>query len=89
MKKVQLIKMILGFLTTNSNGLFNIPFSGLTYHFKLFPHTLYEILLAINFLIPLKKKLETAEFICHSCILITMGLNFREYYRLQEKRMFQ
>ena len=49
------------------------------------------ILLAINFLIPLKKnnKLETAEFICHARILRTMGLNFREYYHLQEKRIFQ
>ena len=83
----------IGFLTTNANkNLFNLPFVDNTYHFILFLHTyiLYMIiLLAIIFLIPLKKKLETAEFICHSRILRTMGLNFREYYHLQEKRIFQ
>ena len=59
--------MILGFLTTNSNGLFNIPFSGLTCHFKLFPHTLYDNSFSYKFFDTIeKKKLETAEFIHHS-----------------------
>ena len=79
----------MGFLTTNSNSLFNISFSGLTYHFILFPHTLYDHSFSYKFFDTVEKKLETAEFIRHSRILRTMGLNFREYYHLQEKRMFQ
>ena len=79
----------MGFLTTNSNSLFNISFSGLTYHFILFPHTLYDHSFSYKFFDTVEKKLETAEFIRHSRILRTMGLNFREYYRIQEKRMFQ
>ena len=89
LKKEQLIKMILGFLTTNSNGLFNIPFSGLTYHFKLLPHTLYDSSFSYKFFDTIEKKIRDYRIYCHSCIFITMGLNFREYYCLQEKRMFQ
>ena len=51
----------IGFLTTSANkNLFNLPFVDNTYHFILFLHTyiLYMIiLLAIIFLIPLKKKI--------------------------------
>ena len=46
----------IGFLKTNSNSLFNILFSGLTY-ILYYIHIIYMIiLLATNFLIPLKKK---------------------------------
>ena len=46
----------IGFLKTNSNSLFNILFSGLTY-ILYYIHIIYMIiLLATNFLIPLKKN---------------------------------
>ena len=78
----------IGFLKTNSNSLFNILFSGLTY-ILYYIHIIYDNSFSYKFFDTFEKKTDTAEFICHSRILRTMGLNFREYYCLQEKRMFQ
>ena len=47
----------IGFLTTNSNSLFNIPFTGLTYHFILFPHTLYDNSFSYKFFDTVEKKI--------------------------------
>ena len=46
----------IGFLTTNSNSLFNIPFSGLTNHFILFLQTLYDNSFSYKFFNTIEKK---------------------------------
>ena len=47
----------IGFLTTNSNSLFNIPFSGLTNHFILFLQTLYDNSFSYKFFNTIEKKI--------------------------------
>ena len=71
----------IGYLISNSSSTFNFSeFVGLTYHFISYLNSLNGNCFSyfFNFLILLKKKLETAEFICRFRILRTMDLNFKE-----------
>ena len=69
--------MILGFLTTNSNGLFNIPFSGLTYHFKLFPHTLYDNSFSYKFFDTIEKKIRDYRIYLSFLYFYNYGFEFQ------------